>query len=258
MKKIIITLVISFFYSSTFSQFSYYAAAKAGLSMREQPNTSAKVLEKIAYGEKLITVAEEGKQVAISTEGFNGYWWKVKYNNKMGYIVSSYVLPMPPPKAGIKKLSDYFAQVSVKAGGPVVIKKSDAALAETGELSLTKQMFKNGMEWHSTQGYEYGSDLYLLPDFTIEQCFLLVRLIGQYPDVVADKDPFPTKNAKIKNEIGDKSIEVERENYDGPQDPAGKPGPIKKIKIGAALGAVTEFEIFMLDTQAVIFWTSGV
>jgi hypothetical protein len=77
-------------------------------------------------------------------------------------------------------------------------------------------------------------------------------LIGQYPDVVTDKDPFPTKNAKIKNEIGDKSIEVERENFDV------KPGPIKKIKISAALGAVTEFEIYMLDTQAVIFWTSGV
>ena len=252
MKKIIVALVISFFYSSAFSQFTYYAAAKAGLSMREQPNTSAKVLEKIAYGEKLITMAEEGASIAISTEGFNGYWWKVKYNNKTGYIVNSYVLPMPPPKATVKKLSDYFAQVSARAGNPVVIKKSDAALAETGELSLTKQLFKNGMEWHSTQGYEYGSDLYLLPDFTIEQCFLLVRLIGQYPDVVADKDPFPAKNTKIKNEIGDKSIEVERENYDG------KPGPIKKIKISAAQGAVTEFEIFMLDTQAVIFWTAGV
>lgn len=252
MKKIIVTLVIILFYSSAFSQFTYYAAAKAGLSMREQPNTSAKVLEKIAYGEKLITVADEGAQMAISTEGFNGYWWKVKYNNKTGYIVNIYVLPMPPPKATVKKLSDYFAQVSSKAAAPLVIKKSEAAMAEMGELSLTKQLYKNGMEWHSTQGYEYGSDLYLLPDFTIEQCFLLVRLIGQYPDVVADKDPFPTKNTTVKNEIGDKSIEVERDKYEG------KPGPVKKIKIGAALGAVTEFEIFMLDTQAVIFWTSGV
>ena len=48
MKKIFVTLVITFFYSSGFPQFTYYAAAKAGLSMREQPNTSAKVLEKIA------------------------------------------------------------------------------------------------------------------------------------------------------------------------------------------------------------------
>ena len=86
MKKIIVTLVISFFFSCIFSQFTYYAAAKAGLSMREQPNTSAKVLEKIAYGEKLVTVAGTDPAVAIAAKGFNGFWWKVKYNNKTGYI----------------------------------------------------------------------------------------------------------------------------------------------------------------------------
>lgn len=252
MKKMAVAVAMLLVYCNCFSQFTYYAAAKAGLSMREQPNTSAKVLEKIAYGEKLLTVAEAGAQLAVSTEGFNGYWWKVKYNNKTGYIVNSYVLPLPPPKTGIKKLSDYFAQVSSRAGNPLVIKKTDAALAETGELSLTKQLYKNGMEWHSTQGYEYGSDLYLLPEFTMEQCFLLVRLIGQYPDVVAEKDFYPTKNSTVKTELGEKSVEVERENFDG------KPGAVRKIKIGAASGAVTDFEIFMLDTQAVIFWSSGV
>lgn len=252
MKKILVLAAMLMLYCSAFSQFTYYAAAKAGLSMREQPNTSAKVLEKIAYGEKLVTEADNSEKIAISTEGFNGYWWKVKYNNKTGYIVSSYVLPVPLPKAGIKKMGDYFAQISTKAGAPLVIKKTDPALAEAGELSLTKQLFKNGMESHSTQGYEYRSEVYLLPDFTIEQCFLLVRLMGDYPDVVADKDPFPTKNGTVKNEIGEKTIEVEREKFDG------KPGPIKRIKIGAEVGAITDFEIFMLDTQAVIFWSSGV
>ncbi|MBK8521446.1 MAG: SH3 domain-containing protein [Chitinophagaceae bacterium] len=252
MKKIIVTIVILFFYSSSFSQYTYYAAAKAGLSMREQPNTSAKVLEKIAYGEKLITVAEEGAQVAISTEGFTGFWWKVKYNNKTGYIVNSYLLPMPAPKAGTKTVSDYFAQVSTKAGSPLVIKRADPVLNETGEFTLTKQLYKNGMEWHHAQGYEFGSNLYMLPDFTIEQCFLLVRLLGQYPDLIGEKDAFPTKNSTIKNEIGDKAIEVEREKHDA------KPGPVRKIKIVSAQGAITEFEIFMLDTQAVIYWSSGV
>jgi hypothetical protein len=252
MKKIIVTLVISFFYSSSFSQFTYYAAAKAGLSMREQPNTSAKVLEKIAYGEKLITVADEGAHMAISTEGFNGFWWKVKYNNKTGYIVSSYVFPIPAPKAGTKTVSDYFAQVSAKAGNPLVIKNSEPAINEIGESKLTKQLYKNGMEWHNAQGYEYGSDLYLLPDFTIEQCFLLVRLIGQYPDLIAEKDAFPTKNSSAKNDMGDKTIEVEREKFDG------KSGPVEKIRIISTQGAITEFEIFLLGNQAAIFWTSGV
>ena len=252
MKKIIVTLVISFFYSFSFAQFTYYAATKAGLSMREQPNTSAKVLEKIAYGEKLVTVTDENQPVAIATEGFNAFWWKVKYNNKTGYIVNSYVLPMPPPKAGVKTLSDFFSQVSTKAGSPLLVKKSEAALNEMGESTITKQLFKNGMEWQEEKGYENGSNLYLLPDFNIEQCFLLVRLLGQYPDIISEKDPFPVKNTNTKIEGGTKSVEVQREKYDG------KPGPVQKIKIVLEQGAITEFEIFTLGTQALIFWTSGV
>jgi Bacterial SH3 domain len=252
MKKFIAFALAICFYTAAFSQFVYYAAAKAGLSMREQPNTGAKVLEKIAYGEKLITVADTEPVVAIATEGFAGFWWKVKYNNKTGYIVNSYVLPVPPPKATTKTIPDYFAQVSTKAGIPLVIKNAEAAVSEMGEATLTKQLYKNGMEWHKAAGHEYGSDLYLLPDFNIEQCFLLVRLLGQYPDLIAEKDPFPVKNSSTKNDIGEKAIEIEREKYDG------KPGPVKKIKIEVAQGAITEFEIFIVGTQAVIFWSSGV
>jgi hypothetical protein len=252
MKKIIVSVAAIFLSFVSFSQFTYYAAAKAGISMREQPNTSAKILEKITYGEKLFTVADENQPLAIATEGFNGFWWKVKYNNKTGYIVSSYVLPTPPPKSGVKTLSDYFAQVSTKAGSPLLIKKSEAALNEMGESTITKQLFKNGMEWQEEKGYENGSNLYLLPDFTIEQCFLLVRLLGQYPDLVSEKDPFPIKNTNTKIDGGTKSIEVQREKYDG------KPGPVQKIKIVLEQGAITEFEILILGTQAVIFWTSGV
>ena len=252
MKKIFVALVITFFYGSTFSQSIYYEAAKAGLSLREKPNTNSTVLEKIPYGASLTTIADTLPPAAISTEGFSGYWWKVSFNNKTGYVVSSYVLPLAPPKTGIKKMSDYFAQVSTKAGSPLIIKNAVPAINETGESKLTKQLYKNGMEWHNAEGYEYGSDLYLLPDFTIEQCFLLIRLLGQYPDLIAEKDAFPTKNSSFKNEIGDKSIEVEREKFDG------KPGPVQKIKIISTQGAITEFEIFLLGNQAAIFWTSGV
>jgi hypothetical protein len=252
MKKIILSALLVVLCHLAFAQYTCYAAAKAGLSMREQPSTSAKVLEKIPYGEKLVTVAADVNQVAISTEGFNGFWWKVTYNNKTGYIVSSYVLPFAPPKAGVKTLVDYFAQVSSATSSPLVIKKSDPSLAEMGESTTTKQLFKNGMEWHKVEGYENGSELYLLPDLTIEQCFLLVRLIGQYPDLVTEKDVFPSKNSTIKNATGDKTIEVEKEKYDG------KTGPVMKVKISLAQGAITEFQIFMLDTQAVIFWSSGV
>ncbi len=234
------------------SQQSWYAAAKAGLSLREQPSTGAKVLEKIPYGDKLTTVAGDVNQPTISTEGFTGFWWKVLYNGKTGYIVSSYVLPTPSPKQGTKTLSEYFAQVSAAYGNPLLIKNSDPALNEMGESTLTKQLYKNGMEWQRWEGYESNSELYLIPEFTIEQCFLLLRLIGQYPELLTDKDPFPVKNTTIKKDNGSKTVEVQREMFDG------KPGPISKIKIGTEQGAVYELEIFLLQSQAVIFYSSGV
>jgi hypothetical protein len=234
------------------AQTTYYTAGKAGLSLREQPNATAKVLEKIAYAEKVITVVDSVQPKAITTEGFSGYWWKVKYNNKEGYLVSTYLLPVPPPKAGIKKLEDYFKQVSAAAGSPIVLQKTDVALNEMGESSITKQFYKNGMEWHKSQGYETGSEVFMLPDFSIEQCFLLLRLIGQYPDLITEKDAFPLKNTVIKIADGEKGIDIEREKYEG------KPGPIKKIKITLTQGAYTELEIFTLDTQGVIYWNSGV
>ncbi|MBL0180862.1 MAG: SH3 domain-containing protein [Chitinophagaceae bacterium] len=253
MKRITLLILSFLICLFSFSQQTYYAAAKAGLSLREQPSTNAKVLDKIPYGEKIsVPTVDTFPPVAISTEGFNGFWWHVNYNGKSGFIVSSYVLPLPSPKAGTKTLKDYFTQVSSVIGDPLVIKKTDLSLNEMGESTLTKQFYKNGMEWHRWEGYESASELCLLPDLTIEQCFLLVRLIGQYPELISDKDIFPSKNSTIKNPTGDKTIEVEREKYDG------KAGPVNKIKIISAQGAVTEFEIYLLDTQAVIFWSSGV
>ncbi|HEX2683694.1 MAG TPA: SH3 domain-containing protein [Ferruginibacter sp.] len=252
MKKIFLIITATFLYYSPFAQVSYYAAAKAGLSIREQAGTTAKILDKVPYGEKITIIPNSEQQVAIATEGFNGFWWKIKYKDKTGYVVSSYVLPVPPPRAGIKTLQDYFAQASSPFGGQLVVKHTDETLAEMGESTITKQLYKNGMEWTKTDGYENSSYLYMIPGLTLEQCFLLVRLIGQYPGLIGEKDPFPSKKSVTKVDNGERTVEVEKENYDG------RPGPINKLKIGLAQGAVTEFEIYLLDTQAVIFWTSGV
>jgi hypothetical protein len=252
MKKIIVSVIALCSGIVSFPQGTYYAAAKAGLTMREQPGVNAKPLEKIPYGTKLLTVPDNDPRVAITSEGFNGFWRKIRYNGKTGYIVSSYALPYAPPKAGIKTMKDYFAQVSSASGSPLLVKRSDPDLAEAGESSLTKQYYKNGMEWHKVEGYEFGSATYMIPDMSIEQAFLLVKLVGEYAAVVAEKDNFPAKNGKVNVDGGDKVTEVEKEKTEG------KPGAVSKIRIILAQGAITEFQIFMLDTQVVIFWSSGV
>jgi len=252
-------LLIIFLFSSLLifqhskAQLVYYAAAKAGLSMREQPGVNAKVLEKIAYGQKLEVLKGEDNLQPIATEGFSGSWWKVKCNNKVGYIVSSYLLTSVPPKGGVNNLTNYFKQLSSPAGGPVVIGSLEDKSLEEGGGQLKKQLYKNGMEWHEAQGYEYNSALYILPGYTIEQAYLLLRLLNQFPELIGDNEPFPVKNLITTNQAAEKKIEVERENYDD-----GKLGPVKKIKITHSEGAVTEFEIFTIDTQVLVSYNSGV
>ena len=96
-------------------------AAKTGLNIREKPETTAKVLDKIPYAAKisLQEASEESKR--INTEGFIGYWRKVTYNNKTGYIIDAYLLPYPPPKGGTKTMKEYLSQISVAFGDSLVI-----------------------------------------------------------------------------------------------------------------------------------------
>ncbi|MFT3682373.1 MAG: SH3 domain-containing protein [Ferruginibacter sp.] len=235
-----------------FAQQNYYAAARAGLSIREQASTESKVVDKIPYGTKLELVKDSATSIMFSSEGFSGHWWKVKYNDKTGYVVNIYVLPAVPPKATAKTIEDYFKEISDPYGKPLELKENFVNTVDETTI-LTKQLYKNGMEHHHVDGYEYGADLYMLPGFTVEQAYLLVRLVKQFPAVISDNDPFPTKNNIIKKGETEKAIEVERENYGG-----GKPGPVKKIRLIHSDAIITEIEIFSIDQQVAIRVNAGV
>jgi Bacterial SH3 domain len=253
MRKTIFILALLFVTHLSIAQSRvYFAAAKAGLSMREKPDVNAKVLEKINYAEKLQMLNDTFPAVEISAEGFNGFWQKVRHNNKTGYVVSSYLLPLVPPKTGVKNLKDYFAQVTAVAAPKFIVKKGSQNNIEEGGYTSSKQLYKNGMEWHEMQGYEYGADTYFIPDFSIEETFLLLRLLNAYPELIGEKDFYPSKNTSVKLEFGEKKIMVEREAYDN------KPGPVKKIRMAMETGGYTDFEIFNLNGYAVVSWSSGV
>lgn len=253
MRTIALLLLFISFSAVSHAQYGYYTASKAGISLREQPGINGKVLDKIPYGEKLVTMTDEAERKTVVLEGMSGSWLKVSYKNKTGYIASTYTLPLPPPKEGVANLKDYFDQVSSAVGQPLVIKNTKPDLAEMGESSLTKQLYKNGMEWHESREYESGSEVYILPEFSIEQAFLLLRLLKQYPNLIAEKDPFPDRGSKTKTAEGSRTIEVEKD-----KDSMISPAPVRKIKIYAEEGVVTDFELFILNNQAVISWSAGV
>lgn len=233
---------------------TYFVAAKSGLSLREKPDVNSKLLDKIPYGTKVTTIPEDGGWKDITTEGLVGYWKKVSFNNKTGYVVDNYLLPWAPPKlASIKDLKHYLAQVALPFGAKLTTKFGNET-SENG-WQLNKQLYKNGAEWHQFMAYEYSSDTYFLPGFSLQQGFLLCRLIPEFNKVFGEKDEFPTGNKKftkdgIEYEITLKKT-VDEPEYTGPFT-------IEKIKIGYADGAVYEFEMYMQENQLVIFFSGGI
>lgn len=253
--KPIITLLVCFVFSCGLSaqNNTWYAAAKAGLSIREKPDAKAKVLEKIPYGEKLsLSYTGNDSIINITTEGISGSWAKTTYKGKTGYVVNSYLFPAPPPKATIKTMKDYLKQLSPVAG-PAVTKGRPEKMGDFDyNTSLTKQLYKNGAELHSFFAYEYNSDTYFLPDFTIEQGFLLLRLLGEYPDAIGSAETYPQTSTQKKLRDDVCTITVEKEPY-------GEPVKVtKKIRYEWQDGANYVVEFFMLDGQLVILSSGGV
>lgn len=228
-----------------------YVAARTGLSIREQPDAAAKVLDKIPYGTKITIIQSDEELKSIVTEGMVGYWQKVKYNNKTGYILDSYLLPWAPPKlATVKDFKSWLAQITVPFGGKLVVKSGSMNNITEGGWQLDKQLYKNGAERHQYHGYEYGSDTYFLPDFSLQQGFLLLRLIPEFKEVFGEKDEFPTQSKTYKKGETEYLIKVDKWQEDSPF--------IQKIHIEFSPDASYIFDMYILDNQLVIFYGSGV
>jgi len=255
MKKYLLLVLIGtllFFHAVIAQQTTQYVAAKAGLSLREKPSVTAAVLEKIPYGTKISFAEDTAQWVTIITENINGFWRKVNYNNKTGYVADCFLFPAPPPKAGITNLKAYLAQLSIPFGNKLVVKSDPDNLMNEGGWEIQKQLYKNGSEWHHYMGYEYGSNTYFIPDFTIQQAFILLRLLPEFKEVVDASTIFPLEDKTFKKGEQEYSIKVEKEVYGD-----GYPW-IKRISIEYEDGAIYNLELYMQDAQVVVLFGSGV
>ena len=231
-----------------------FVAAKTSLSIREKPNAEAKVIDKIPYGTKITIIQAEEELKTITVEGMKGYWQKVNYNNKTGFIIDSYLFPSPPPKlATVKELKNYLTQISTPFGAKLTVKSGAMNNIAEGGWEMQKQLYKNGAEWHHNMGYEYGSDTYFLPNFTLEQGFLLLRLIPEFKMVFGEKDEYPTQNKTIKRGENDYSIKIEKVTSSDSEYSF-----IKRISVEYADGAFYSFDMYLIDNQLVVSFSSGV
>lgn len=225
------------------AQSKYYTIAKAGLNLRENSSLNAPILITIPYGAGLDQF--EWTNVAIELDNIDGFWVKTNYGGKIGFVASQYINNFPPPKVGIGTMEVYFNQLSEKNGMPLVIDRTPKNSDDIWRLS--KQLYKNGNEIHSFQGYEFGSNTYFLNDCSIETAYLLLKLIPEFETLTRRFPSLPKSGGIYKKNQEDINVKITKTKYNY----------IDSITMTYSEGSIYEFKMFYIENQVVIYFSNG-
>lgn len=174
-----------------------YNAFKPGLRVREQPEASAPLVETIAYGERVTRIFLNNEPYhPVENEGMQGFWERIEHNGKKGYVVGIYLLDFPPPKPGTATMLEYFRQLAKPAGRSLEIARGFPG--GDSEKHYTMRLFQNGNEHVSTGFYESSYETYRLPGVSIQQGYVIIRLIDEFRHAFGPSDAFPTRDRNIE------------------------------------------------------------
>ena len=89
----ILAIALLFNVAIVTAQEEAYVAAESGLSLRDQPDLSGKMLTKLAYGEAIGVLEETDKNLVVLDGGdkISGKWVKVETRNHIGYVFNGYL-----------------------------------------------------------------------------------------------------------------------------------------------------------------------
>lgn len=167
-----------------------YAAAMSGLNLRKMPDPSSEILDKIPYGTPL--QLENNRSILYSAEGINGHWVLTAFNGKKGYVFDGYLLPYPPPTES--SLNDYLDHRFNKIYGPAYFEPDSISDTEMQE-AVTYTIYENGISRTEYAGFEYYSNVINIPYISMQQAFLLCRLLPDLHRFIPENAHFPLQES---------------------------------------------------------------
>lgn len=115
MKNLKMILAIGFIFNILVvtAQQNAYVSAESGLSLRDQPDVSGKMLTKLAYGEAIGVLEKTNKQLVVLDAGekVSGEWVKVETRNHIGYVFDGYLSSEKIAKTIRLKLKDLNVEI---------------------------------------------------------------------------------------------------------------------------------------------------
>jgi uncharacterized protein YgiM (DUF1202 family) len=111
--KMILAIGLVFNILVVTAQQSAYVSAESGLSLRDQPDVSGKILTKLAYGEAIGVLEKTNKQLVVLDAGekVSGEWVKVETRNHIGYVFDGYLSSEKIAKTIRLKLKDLNVEI---------------------------------------------------------------------------------------------------------------------------------------------------
>lgn len=201
--KLFLALILFLCASPCFAQQTLYAASKSGLNLREQANASSPVIAKIPYGSK-VSLIDENYTDELLTEGMKTYWTRIRYEGHTGYAAHVYLLPFMPPSSKFNgyDMAAYLESLSKLQGSS----RKVISYSWEGQPSVSRNLYENGMAQRSYQGYEEVSETAWIPGISLEQGFVLARLLCGLPELLSITDGFPAKPYTAKGD--ERSIKI--------------------------------------------------
>lgn len=172
--------------------------AVSGLNLREASDPQSKVLTKIPFAGKVICQSEKSWNSYLdnpqtikhhtATFGGNpveiklkGEWVKVKFGDYEGYVFDTYLSRFQPPMASDEQqgLIEY---LTAACDSVIYLEK------RTRESGRDKILFSNGI--YMTHNYHSSGSWFqmILPDFSIEEAFLIIRYLDKYAHEINQKE----------------------------------------------------------------------
>lgn len=165
--------------------------AESGLKLRETPDFKSKVLTNIPFGKEVICKGykslydysnnslevednietPDGELVSFKLKG---NWVQIKFENIEGYVFDAYLSKFSPPTN--KDENGLFAYFKARSDTLIYLEKKNPDLDHGND----KIVFSNGI--HMTNEYHpNGASFQMnIPDFSIEEAFLMIRLWDKY------------------------------------------------------------------------------
>ena len=157
--------------------------APSGLNMRATKGSAGKKIVRIPYGAKVTIAADSTERKAFKVQefkGFNieGFWVKVTYNNKTGYVFDGYLSSLPAAEKG-NEIEWYLNTHFNKDGNKTVTERTDWFGVKNQPKSWY-QKYKAGITYTFNQG-EAGSNNTSEFDFiSRRELYLIVKVLYDY------------------------------------------------------------------------------